>query len=786
MGSAGARQRARWRVRLAVTALAPVVVGAMPTTGGDGGVAAPSGHHGGEATPAEDATAGRAALATGDFGAAARELAASADRHRRAGHPRREATELALLARAQRGLGDYHAAERTLRLALRSSATRADDTLRAGLLADLGDVQIATAPSEAEATLRQADALARASELTGLRAVIANNLGNLYRFAGDLDRALAAYTRGSGLAAEAQRPVLEARNLANAARAAADLKRPTLAVASTRRAAVLALDLPASHEQAVQLVNVARIYSRLSPALPGEDPPLVLRAFGLLRRADDVAGRIGDVRTRSYALGYIGALYGGQGRYEDADAYTSRALFLADQVDAPDLQYRWLAQHGRLARDAGKPRIALSSLRRAATLLDSLRPQLQGGYGSERVNFRDGPGRLYSELAGLLLLEARREVDPARGNALLLEARDTMERLKRAELRDYFRDECVDALESRTTGVEQASLTAAVIYPMSLPDRLEILLTLPGGVMKSYVQEVPGDRFTEEVHRFRALLTNRTTRGYLRSAQQLYAWLLGPVEADVEAASVDTLVFVPDGALLSVPMAALHDGSRFLVERYPVAITPSLRLTDPRPLDRAHLRPLLAGVSHAVDDQPPLPYVPDELRGVQEVYGGTVLLDEDFKLDELDAALRRAPYNVVHIATHGLFDERAEDSYLYLSDGRMSMDRLERAVDVFRYRDTPLELLTLSACETAKGTERAALGLAGMAVKAGARSVVGTLWKVQDASASALVIDFYSELARPGTSRAVALATAQRELLADRKFAHPFHWAGFVLVGNWL
>ena len=137
-------------------------------------------------------------------------------------------------------------------------------------------------------------------------------------------------------------------------------------------------------------------------------------------------------------------------------------------------------------------------------------------------------------------------------------------------------------------------------------------------------------------------------------------------------------------------------------------------------------------------------------------------------------------------AAHAVFKEKASESFLLAYDGQITMDKLEEYVGLFRFRDVPLDLLTLSACETAQGDDQAALGLTGIAIKAGARSAVGTLWKIKDAPAEKLVGDFYRRLLVPGTSRAVALQGAQRALLADRSTRHPNYWAAFVLIGSWI
>jgi CHAT domain-containing protein len=233
-------------------------------------------------------------------------------------------------------------------------------------------------------------------------------------------------------------------------------------------------------------------------------------------------------------------------------------------------------------------------------------------------------------------------------------------------------------------------------------------------------------------------------------------------------------------------MSALHDGERFLIERYAVATTPGLSLTDPRPLDRQNLQVFASGLGASVQGFPALAHVPSELASIQALFGGEVLLDEQFRVPRIETELDDREFSVVHVATHGEFSEDSERSFLLTWDGRLGMDRLGEAVGHTRFRDRPIELLTLSACETAQGSERAALGLAGVAIQAGARSALGTLWSVNDAAAAELVGAFYGELHDPRSSKAGALQHAQQMLLRDPSRSHPYYWAPFLLIGNWL
>ena len=193
-----------------------------------------------------------------------------------------------------------------------------------------------------------------------------------------------------------------------------------------------------------------------------------------------------------------------------------------------------------------------------------------------------------------------------------------------------------------------------------------------------------------------------------------------------------------------------------------------------------------AGLSLAVQGFPALPHVETELQAIKQLYGSEPLLNQQFVVPALEHALQASPFSIVHLASHAQFAGEADETFVLTFDGRLSLDHLDQFIGLFRFHDTPLELLTLSACETAAGDDRAALGLAGVAIKAGARSVLATLWAVHDQAAAALVSEFYTHLQRSSVSRAQALRSAQTRLLADQRYQHPAYWSAFLLLNNWL
>ena len=694
---------------------------------------------------------------------------------------------LRALGQAHASLGQYEQALARLGEALALAEASRDPARVAPVLASLGNVELTLGRLDsAEPHLRDAIAQARARGDDVLTAAALNDLGNLLVLRQKPADALDSYRESAALGGRSGHRTLSARGLSNAS----SVLRQTGKIAEAKTTLDDALDQirPAapSHDMAFVLVNIGLGYRDLAGTYPDRGE-VMQKGATALNAAVAAADRIGDRRAASYARGYLGMLYEDERRYPEALELTRRALLLAQQVNAPESLYRWQWQAGRLLYALGRPDEAIESYRRAIATLQSIRPELSTGRGGAPAPFRESAGRVYFEMVDLLLRQATAQRGREDITPYLVEARETVELFKAAELRDYFRDDCVDTALAKATRLDVVSQSAVVIYPILMPDRTELLVSLPSG-LKSIVVPVGEERLTQEVRQFRRRLEKRTTREYLPHAQQLYDWLIRPLAPDLADLKIDTLVFVPDGPLRTIPMGALHDGKQFLIAKYALGITPGLSLTDPRPIQREHVKLLALGVTQAVQGFPALPNVAPELAALRNLYGSasTVLVDSEFVVSAVEKKLREERYTIVHIASHGEFSGDAQQSFVLAFDGKLSVDRLDQFIGLFKYRDDPLELLTLSACDTAEGDDRAALGLAGVAIKAGARSALATLWEVNDEVSAQLVIDFYKGLRDPSVSRVGALRRAQLKLLEDPRYDHPGFWSPFLLINNWL
>lgn len=425
---------------------------------------------------------------------------------------------------------------------------------------------------------------------------------------------------------------------------------------------------------------------------------------------------------------------------------------------------------------------AFNTLNELRSDLVVLNPEIQ-------FSFRESVEPVYRQLVDLLLQSPQ----PSKAN--LIQARNVIEALQLAELDNFFQDACATP---EKVDIDNLDTSAAVIYPIILENRLEIILKLPGtNNLRHYAyRDISETQVDKAVQKLRRSLTRRSTslNRVKQESQQIYDWLIKPLASDLDS-QIKTLVFVLDGSLRNLPMAALYDGQHYLIENYAVAVTPGLQLLEPQSLLPEKLNVLLAGATNApsfqVEGLSSIDNVEVELAQVaQQINNNQQLTEQNFLQQNLQSLLDLVPFNIVHIATHGTFSSNPEQTYLLDWQKRIRVKDLDNLLRVRgKQSATPIELLILSACETAAGDKRAALGLAGIAIRAGTRSTLATLWQVNDASTAEFMVEFYQQLKKPQITKAQALRQAQLAFLtkyADTDYNRPYHWSAFILVGNWL
>ena len=340
-------------------------------------------------------------------------------------------------------------------------------------------------------------------------------------------------------------------------------------------------------------------------------------------------------------------------------------------------------------------------------------------------------------------------------------------------------------------------------------DQLELILVTPRGkIIQRKIEGVTRSQVLKAAEEFRSTVTNvRSNQIYLASSQKLYNWIVAPLEADLQAQKINHLSFLMDTGLRSIPLAALHDGTNFIIQRYSVGLMPSFSLTDTRYVDLRNTKALAMGAAQ-FPNQKPLPAVPLELAEItNQIWQGESFLNQDFTLENLQKARSLEPFQIIHLATHAEFlPGKPANSYIQFWDNKLSLDQLRQ----LKFNDPAVELLVLSACRTALGDQDAELGFAGLAVLAGVKSAVGSLWYVSDEGSLGLMTMFYQQL-KVAPIKAEALRRTQLAMISgkvrleagkivigedrislppelanlpNKVLSHPYYWSTFTLIGN--
>jgi len=706
-------------------------------------------------------------------------------------------------ARALQALGLYKRATMILEQVEQILQKQPDSALKVAGLRNLGNtLRLVGDLDRTRIVLQQSLAIAErlrqeprsssdesASDISGILV----SLGNTVRAQGETDTALKFYRQAAEIAplptTKIQAQVIQLNLLIQAERWA---EAQTLWTQIQPQLA----ELPPSRLAVYTQIDVAQSLMKIGRKGAGGESEPILASARLLANAVQQARSLNDARAESYALGTFGTLYEQTRQWDNAQELTQQALILAQIINAPDIAYQWQWHLGRVLKaqgdiddskseavgSSGKHKAAIAAYTEAVNTLSYLRKDLVSINTDVQFSFRESVEPVYRELVELLL-QSPQGGEPSQTN--LKQAREVIESLQLAELENFFREACLTA---QPVQVDQINPQTAVIYPIILPNRLAVILSFPNQPLSYYETSLPQsevERILDQMQQ--SLRPTSFTQERLPIAKQVYDLLLRSAEDKLAASDITTLVFVLDGSLRNLPMAALYDGQKYLIEKYSIALAPGLQLLQPQPLERRQLKGLLAGLSEARQGFSALPAVALEVNQIESQIPAQVLLDRTFTSTTLQSQLNSASFPVIHLATHGRFSSRAEDTFILTWDDRINVKQLDILLRSREQGDlNPIELLVLSACQTATGDRRAALGLAGLAVRSGARSTLATLWSVNDRSTASLMVEFYRELGQPGVTKAQAVRSAQLTLLKQPQYEHPYYWAPFILLGNWL
>jgi CHAT domain-containing protein/tetratricopeptide (TPR) repeat protein len=511
------------------------------------------------------------------------------------------------------------------------------------------------------------------------------------------------------------------------------------------------------------------------------DHPQRSVAESMLKSVITTAHLLKNSATIINGTGTLGWLYEQDGQWQNALQFTQQTLALVNAND--DHLYQWEWQLGRILRQQRSPTAARAAYQRAVAALEKTRGDLRAINADAQFSLRDSVEPLYRELVDLSLKSNQPD---------LSEVIAKIDDLQLAELENFLQCQ-LSATRSVNDFAEDSG--AVVFYPIILADRLELILRLPGNRFERVVVPVTQVQLENTVKELRHNLTNPQFGWKLSLAGNLYDWLIRPAHKYLNT-NTKNLVFVLDGALQNVPMSALYDRQRreYAIDQYPLAVTPGLKILGAKNSGTGRLRQqadmLVGGLttvsgkstnSKRTLNYAALQYAGVEVQGIKKLFPkATELVGRNFTVENIRRLLGERTYGIIHLATHGNFSSDPSQTFI-VTDGGGSIN-LDSLQEMLRQRGG-VDLMVLSACETAAGDRRASLGLAGVALKSGAASTLASLWSVDDGATAELMQGFYGAW-QGGMSKAQALRVAQQQVRRDHP--HPYYWAAFMLVGNWL
>jgi len=506
-----------------------------------------------------------------------------------------------------------------------------------------------------------------------------------------------------------------------------------------------------------------------------------------IEKAVKQAKELKNQRAEAESLGTLGGLYEQLENWDLAKSNSEEALKIAQSTQSWDIAY-WLQwQLGRIYKSRKDIKMALKFYSAAVKSLEFVRKNLSALNPEIQYSFRDNVEPVYRELVDLLLAT---EENLKLAQINLQQAADRVNDLQVAELENFWR---CDLSQFRKI-TEKSDPNAAIIYPIILKNKLAVifkLADLPFEYRETSVSQMEVKNTLKELRNY-LQVSNADIDKIQNLSHKVYNWLkMGEIEEDLKKnTTIKTLVFVLDGELRNIPMAVLYDDKQYLVEKnYAIALAPGLNLIEPKPRS-GKLKVLLAGVDEAPTLEgkkfTKLNVVKYQLKEITKVVDASrPLLNSEVTKNNLEQKLKQDNFSAVHLATHGKFSSNAEETFIV---GYEKLFKPKDLQDIIRSGNKgeagEIELLVLSVCETSEGDNRAILGLAGLAVRSGARTTLSTLWEAPEEPTTELVIEFYKQLSNIKVTKAEALHQAQLALY--KKYYTPDIWASYTLVGNWL
>ncbi|MBD2515935.1 CHAT domain-containing protein [Nostoc sp. FACHB-973] len=549
---------------------------------------------------------------------------------------------------------------------------------------------------------------------------------------------------------------------------------------------VLVNQIDENYSAFLELSPEPSIHARLNFAnnlsqIPDEQLKSV--AIRYTKLALKMAETINSIRWLSYSFGTLGKV---STQTEQKQAYFKKALGFAESIRASDIAYQWQQQLGLIYQKQGKTELAIQNYKAAIANMTEVRDSLLSINGDLQFSFQEEMEPTYRNYMRLLLTSP---------NADLKRVIQINEGLQIARLENFLRCGKLDLVALNQ--LQNLNSAPTVIHIIDLGDTIEVIAQSTDGSLHHH--SVESKLVRSQIDHLLEALQNENFSEVDESSittysQRIYEKLFAPIQTYLPTSG--TLVFTLDKSFQSIPMALLYDGKHYLIERYSLAETLGSRIRQPRVLHQNQMIALIAGLSKvspsSTDPNAPknmenlLPSK-QEIENVEEQTKSSVaLLDKKFTVKRFKEELTQNNFPIVHITTHGQFSSDPLKTVLVAYDKLINIRDFDSLIrGKTENSQDAIELLVLSACETAKGNKQSAMGIAGMAATAGARSTVATLWRVDADSTALLMQEFYKGL-NNGLPKAEALRQAQLSLLSNPKYKKAYYWGGFLMVGSWL
>ena len=639
------------------------------------------------------------------------------------------------------------------------------------------------------------------------------NLGITYSFLGKYDKAIKFHLRSLAIKREIKDRLGEGRSLGNLGISYYSLGKYDKAIEFHLQRLAIAQEIKDRLGEGQSLGNLGNTYDSLDKYDKAIE--FHLRSLAIKREIKDRSGEMGGLNN-------LAVTYKKLNRDQEAMISYQQALTIAREIRDRSVEGLTLANIGNLSSKANHLELAIVFYKQSINVREAIRKDIRKLDKDIQQSYLETISSSYKRLADLLIQQDR-----------IIEALQVLDLLKVQELEDYFKNikgsdrsaqgvrllepekaisdkllavsfdnsqEINNQLASQIQQLPKSEINkvpdylqkipqgTALLYPLILGDRLEIILFSPNTVPISRTVKISQKELETLVIDFRAALIDAGSEDVKEPATQLYQLLIKPIEAELVQAKTTTILYAPDGILRYIPIAALYDGKQWLAEKYRISNLIAYSLFDfsAQPKNSPNI---LAGAfggkaGEKKFGQTALPATIREVQAIANSFNNSVTLIEDqFSRQAIESKFKN--HNILHLATHAEFNIGVPDnSFIIFGNG----DKI-RLNEITDWQIPNIDLIVLSACQTGVGKLGDGVEILGFGYqvqKAGAKQAIASLWKVDDAGTQALMTAFYGELQKGDVTVTEALRRAQVALIKSPQYNHPNYWSAFFAIGNGL